>query len=227
MTQERFLAIKHFAQNHAKDTAHDFEHVLRVLYQALDLARFEESVNMDVLICACLLHDIGRDAEKQNPALNHAEVSAELAAPFLLAMGYEQTFVDHVADCIRAHRFRKGRPHESIESVLLFDADKLEVAGALGVARTLQYAGEHRHPLYTFDENTAIHMGEQAQQASFVKEYVFKLSQVAARVNTVRAKEIANARFAACQAYHDALIQEISSVKQNGARLLEAHFTKV
>ncbi|MBR2145622.1 MAG: HD domain-containing protein [Akkermansia sp.] len=42
------------------DSAHDREHVYRVLYAALNLARGEENVNYDVLIAACLLHDVGR-----------------------------------------------------------------------------------------------------------------------------------------------------------------------
>lgn len=47
------------------------------------------------------------------------------------------------------HRFRKNRPPESPEAKILFDADKLDVTGAMGVARTLVYQGTMAQPLYS------------------------------------------------------------------------------
>ncbi len=48
------------------DGAHDRQHIYRVLYYALDIAE-EYCIDQDVLIAACLLHDIGRDAQFRNP----------------------------------------------------------------------------------------------------------------------------------------------------------------
>ena len=42
------------------DSAHDKDHIYRVLYNALNIARTEKNVDYDVLITSCLLHDIGR-----------------------------------------------------------------------------------------------------------------------------------------------------------------------
>ena len=42
------------------DGAHDCEHVYRVLGVALDIAASEPEADMDVVIAACLLHDIAR-----------------------------------------------------------------------------------------------------------------------------------------------------------------------
>ena len=56
-----------------------------MLFVALDIARFEEGVDADVLIAACLLHDIGRREQFENPSLEHALVGAEKARKFLLA----------------------------------------------------------------------------------------------------------------------------------------------
>ena len=41
------------------DSAHDKEHIYRVLYTALDIAAYEQDVDYEILITACLLHDIG------------------------------------------------------------------------------------------------------------------------------------------------------------------------
>jgi uncharacterized protein len=64
------------------DSAHDKDHIYRVLYVALDIASHEADVNYDVLICACLLHDIGRREQYENPQLCHAHVGAEKAYNF-------------------------------------------------------------------------------------------------------------------------------------------------
>lgn len=43
-----------------RDSAHDREHIYRVLYTALDIAESEPSADPEILTAACLLHDIGR-----------------------------------------------------------------------------------------------------------------------------------------------------------------------
>ena len=65
-----------------EDTAHDKEHIYRVLFNALEIAKSEDAVDYDVLICACLLHDIGRKEQFENPQLCHAQVGAEKAYQF-------------------------------------------------------------------------------------------------------------------------------------------------
>ena len=147
MKQLEFERINTHMQGCMKDSAHDREHVYRVLYAALDIAKSEKDVNYDILIAACLLHDIGRQAQIENPSLCHAEVGAEAAKEYLLGCGYGQDFAEQVAECIRSHRFRKEQPPKSIEAKILFDADKLDVTGAMGVARTLLYGGRLSRPL--------------------------------------------------------------------------------
>lgn len=44
-------------------------------------------------------------------------------------------------EAVAAHRYRSGKPPVSVEARILFDADKLDVTGAIGIARTLLYAG--------------------------------------------------------------------------------------
>ena len=54
------------------DTAHDREHIYRVLYQAMELAKGEAGVDYEVLTAACLLHDIGRKEQYEDPSVCHA-----------------------------------------------------------------------------------------------------------------------------------------------------------
>ena len=130
-----------------QDSAHDSQHIYRVLYTALDIASHEEGVDFDVLIAACLLHDIGRQEEFRDPALCHAAVGAAKAYAFLTAEGwFPAAFAQWVAGCIRAHRFRSGSPPARIEEKILFDADKLDVTGCTGIARSLLYIGQVAPP---------------------------------------------------------------------------------
>ena len=82
------------------DAAHDKEHIYRVLYNALEIAKTEKDVNYDVLIAACLLHDIGRKEQFENPALCHAIVGSEKACQFLVTHGFETFFAEQVKQCI-------------------------------------------------------------------------------------------------------------------------------
>ena len=79
MTKEIYKKLENYMLLCMKDSAHDKEHVYRVLYVALDIAREEKEVDYDVLISACLLHDIARQEQNENPELCHAEVGAEKA----------------------------------------------------------------------------------------------------------------------------------------------------
>lgn len=51
-----------------EDSAHDKEHIYHVLYNALEIAKTEMNIDYDVLIASCLLHDIGRKEQFENPA---------------------------------------------------------------------------------------------------------------------------------------------------------------
>ena len=49
------------------DSAHDREHIYRVLHSALAIAKTEENVDYDILLAACLLHDVGRPEQFETP----------------------------------------------------------------------------------------------------------------------------------------------------------------
>ena len=80
MTKEIYDMLEGYMLSCMTDSAHDPEHIYRVLYSALEIAKTEENVDYDVLIAACLLHDVGRKEQFENPALCHAEEGAEKAS---------------------------------------------------------------------------------------------------------------------------------------------------
>lgn len=221
MERKTYQMIESYMLGFMGDSAHDREHVYRVLYTALRIAREEENVDTDVLICACLLHDIGRQAQFANPQLCHAEVGSEKAFFFLMDNGFSEAFACHVRDCIVTHRFRKNRQPESLEAKILFDADKLDVTGALGIARTLMYAGTVSAPLYIRDAQGRLSDGEGDQEPSFFREYHFKLKKLYDRFYTKTGAAMAAQRRKAAEDYYNALYAEVDNTFGNGQAVLE------
>lgn len=221
MRQERYRQIENYMLSCMRDSAHDCQHVYRVLYGALEIARCEAQPDMDVLIAACLLHDVGREEQFANPELDHAEVGAVKAERFLRSLGCSDSFCAHVRDCIRTHRFRSDCPPETLEAKILFDADKLDVTGAMGIARTLVYKGAVRDPLYTVDaDGTVLDGSGSGEVPSFFGEYQFKLKNLYGRFYTARGAELAAERQAAADSFYENLLREVRASYQNGTYLL-------
>lgn len=208
------------------DSAHDKEHVYRVLYNAMDIAKYESNVDYDILISACLLHDIGRKEQFENPDLCHAMVGAEKAYKFLIQNGFEVEFAEQVKVCIQAHRYRKNNLPQSIEAKILFDADKLDVTGAMGIARTLIYKGIVSEPLYNVGTDGTILDGTQDKKPSFFQEYKYKLEKIYANFYTVRGLEIAGERQMAAVRFYEELLREVKDTYQNGKEELLKKISK-
>ena len=149
MKTEHLNEIKEYMHSCSEDSAHDVAHIYRVLNHALNLAK-NYDVNMDILVAACLLHDIGRPAQFADPSLCHARVGSEMAYQFLKKLGWPEEDCEHIKCCILTHRFTISAQPETIEAKILFDADKLDVIGAMGIARTLQYEGKMNASLDEF-----------------------------------------------------------------------------
>lgn len=62
MTIGTYSLLENYMLSCMDDSAHDKEHIYRVLYHAMEIAKTLQNVDYDVLIAACLLHDIGRKA---------------------------------------------------------------------------------------------------------------------------------------------------------------------
>lgn len=216
MNRETYCLLENYMLSCMGDAAHDKEHVYRVLYQALEIARTQQQVDYDVLIAACLLHDIGRKEQFENPALCHAAVGSEKAYQFLVAHGFERCYAEQVKQCIQTHRYRKNNPPQSLEAKILFDADKLDVAGATGIARTLLYKGIVSEPLYSVLPNGLVSTGEHDTVPSFFQEYKYKLEKLYSKFYTEEAKRIAKERQPIAMEFYNRLYQEVNSAYENG-----------
>ncbi|MBS6643012.1 MAG: HD domain-containing protein [Clostridiaceae bacterium] len=221
MNKQTYTLLETHMLSCMKDSAHDKEHIYRVLYLALDIAKTEPHVDYDVLIASCLLHDIGRQEQFDNPQLCHAQVGSEKAYHFLAGNGFEHSFAEKVRQCILSHRFRKNNPPQSLEAKILFDADKIDVSGAVGIARTLLYHGHLSEPLYTFLPDGSVSDGTSDNTASFFQEYKRKLEGLYSKFYTTRGTELAGERQEAAIAFYNSLFDEVNETYHMGKLLLD------
>lgn len=124
--------------------AHDRFHAKRVRDLAIRLANeCERTVERDVLSAAAWFHDIGRPRERVGEIADHGRWAAAEAETLLEAESVTADRIDAVKHCVRTHSIRSSSPEpETIEAKLLFDADKLEAAGARGIVRMACIVGE-------------------------------------------------------------------------------------
>ena len=216
MNKETYSLIEKYMLSCMEDSAHDKEHVYRVLYNALAIAKTENDVDYDVLIGACLLHDVGRQEQFENPKLCHAMVGGEKAEKFLRENGFAENYVEKVKHCIQTHRFRQNNQPQSIEAKILFDADKLDVVGAMGIARTLVYKGAVAEPLYSVLPDGRVSNGEGDTSPSFFQEYKYKLEHLYSKFYTQKGTQMAMERQQAAVDFYNSLYHEVEVSYENG-----------
>lgn len=219
MTAERYRLLKEYVGQCMGEGARDGGHLGRVLHAALLLARDEGNVDMEVLLTAALLQDIGR-AEQQRGGENHAVAGARMAEEFLKEQGDEAAFVRRVAECIRLHHMRAEDVSASMEAKIMCDADRLDMAGALGVARTLMYQGHAGHPLYSVGPDGTVLSGEE-RTPSFYSEFRRRLHGISGRFMTDAGRRRAQQRSEAAERFFRDLRAEVAAGESGSAwRLL-------
>ena len=115
---------------------HRTDHVLRVWKTSKKIC---ESMggDLEVMVAACLLHDLGRHHVASG---RHGDKSAELAKPILQKHGFPKEKIPDVLKAIERHDH--GLPtggRESMESKILYDADKIDTFGVIGVYRHILF----------------------------------------------------------------------------------------
>jgi len=196
----------------ANDPVHGFDHVLRVLRMAEALGE-ELGADLTVLRAAALLHDAagavpGLDSDRQT----HEQASAAFAAQVLIGEGWLDERVEAVAHCVRTHRYRGAEAPRTLEAKILYDADKLDVLGAFGVARTIGYAIQAGQPIFAEPSTQFRGSGEgiPGEPHSAYHEYLFKLRKLKDRLYTPAAQAIAVERHRVMEEFFEQLKYEMN-----------------
>jgi len=192
------------------DPVHDFDHILRVLALVERIGQLE-GADMEILRTATLLHDASGATPGETGRGNHHLSSAEVARAVLQKEGWPPDRLEAVLHCIRAHRFRSTEAPQSLEAKILFDCDKLDVLGAIGVARTVAYAALAGEPLTgePSEKFKATRQKEPGEPHTPYHEFLFKLSRVKDQLHLASTRAVAGARHQYLAEYFERLAAEV------------------
>ena len=204
LSRIREQARAHFSQ--AKGS-HDWDHTLRVLRLCRRIGA-AEGADLLVTEAAAYLHDIGRGhQDRANGNLCHAEKGAAMARELLKAYPLAHDRRENIIHCIAAHRFRRGDHPRTLEASVLFDADKLDAIGAVGVARAFLFAGELGARLHSPEVDVARAPAYSVDDTGY-REYVVKLSRIRERILTVTGRRLADERHRFMTDFFDRFLEE-------------------
>jgi len=223
--EEKYQKIKKIAEEDLKecDAGHDINHVLRVYDLCLKLTQGLKGVDLEILQLAALLHDIGGPKELRDKTgkVCHARESAKMAQKILKNLKYPQEKIDKVIHCILAHRHRTGVKPETKEAKILFDADRLDALGALGVARAYVWIGKNNAKIYSnmplkrYIRKNIVggklngRIKDKSKHNPFF-EFELKLKRLPKRLYTLKAKKIARERLSYMTSFFDRLKKEVA-----------------
>lgn len=217
---ERFAKIKESVDKELSCSAHSMDHVMRV-YNTCKLLAADSNADYDVLLPAALLHDIARVKEDNDSTgkTDHAVVSAQMAGPILTGLGYSPETISKITHCILAHRYRTGHTPQTTEAKILFDADKLDSIGAIGIARSFVWVGRNNAGIYRkpdMDVYTQENLGGKANGRIQDKtkhspqiEYETKTKFLIEKMHLPKSKEVCMERLAFYKSVLDRLEKEV------------------
>ena len=169
---------------------HDYNHTLRVYNNAVAIAKKEQGADLLIVSIAALLHDV--DDYKLFNTENYQN-----ARMFLGSNDVPEEQLYRIIEAIDSVSFSKNKDRRpsTLEGMIVQDADRLDAIGAIGIARTFAFGGEHSRPM----EATVKHFDE---KLFFLKDLM----------NTKTARSIAKDRHAFMESFIKELNQEINEV---------------
>ncbi|GIN12255.1 phosphohydrolase [Shouchella clausii] len=176
-----------------ESTGHDWYHIERVTEMAKGIAA-EEGADMFVVEMAALLHDLADDKLVASEEEGIQEINK-----WLVERSVGKADSAHIIEIIETISFSKGKSLHTLEAKVVQDADRLDAIGAIGIARTFQYAGAKGHALYDPKAKVRTEMTKaeyRSGQGSAIHHFYEKLLLLKDRMNTHTGKKLAESRHA-------------------------------
>ncbi len=119
---------------------HKTDHILRVWRKSKIICERLDG-DLETMVAAVLLHDLGRHLGLEI----HGEKSAELAKPILEKHGFPKKKIPVVLEAIAQHDYSfPPEKRKLIEAKILYDADKIDAFGVIGVYRHILFIEDGR-----------------------------------------------------------------------------------
>ncbi len=205
------------------DWAHGRSHIERVLRMAKEIGK-REGANLKIIDLAAILHDIfeNREAHSNIGGFRHEIEGSKEARKILTGLGASSSTIDAVCHCIESHRKRSGRIEpQTIEAKCLFDADKLDCIGAIGIIRSAFVSFDHQQEFYREEKDLEAYKHRNIRQDGTIidyarhssnLEYELSLKDVEKRMYTETGKKLANERSAFMDEFYSRLGKELKGI---------------
>ncbi|MBN2060606.1 MAG: HD domain-containing protein [Deltaproteobacteria bacterium] len=189
--------------------SHGWDHTIRVYNMCVHIGHIEKA-DLEVLKIAAYLHDIGRQIQDESSGnICHAQAGAELSLKILEHYPVTNDQKSNIIHSIRSHRFRGDCRPETLEAKVLFDSDKLDSIGAVGIARAFQFAGEIGAKLHNADVDLRGTYSYTKEDTAY-REFKLKLSKIKDRMLTQEGRRIAIARHEFMKIFFKRFMDEIN-----------------
>jgi uncharacterized protein len=132
----------------SNDSAHDFDHIMRVYKNAQKISK-KEKANTKLVLSAVLLHDIVSYPKSDKRSKLSSIKSAEASKKILQKYNFSLDEIQIISDAIRDHSFSQNKTPQTIEGKILQYADRLDAIGAIGIARVFAVSGSEKRPFYS------------------------------------------------------------------------------
>ena len=188
------LTIEYIREFFKNDfSGHDFYHTIRVYKLAKHIAKTEKC-DMEIVSLAALLHDVDdiKLVGKQKERFINAKT-------FLRNYNYNEEQIEKICHIISQVSFKGNNSvkPDSIEGMIVQDADRLDATGAIGITRTFTYGGNHNLPIHIPESKYKENMTEEEyynHKGTSINHFYEKLLKLKDLMNTKEAKRIAEHR---------------------------------
>ena len=103
--------------------------------------------------------------------------------------------IQTIAHAVERHRYRGRKCPEILTERILYDADKLDSIGAVGIGRAFHYAGRIGARLHNTEQEAEGSPAYSREDTAY-REYLVKLRHVPERMTTESGKRLAEERAA-------------------------------
>ena len=192
---------------------HDFEHIMRVVKNTEHLLTLLPEADREITLCGALMHDFCRREEDDSDGkLDHAALGEKVVYALLLDKGCPQEQAAAISSIVGRHRFRSGKTPETLEEKIVYDADKLDSLGAIGIGRAFLFAGKTGAKLHNSAEEALAGSAYSCEDTAF-REYLVKLRHLPEKMQTLPGREIATKRLEFMTEFFERLSAEDSGLR--------------
>jgi len=203
-------------QEGTKDSAHDYDHIARVITLA-ETIQAKEGGDLPTIWAAVAFHDIGQERERLHGG-DHALIGAEMANDLLIHTDFPQLAIPAVQKAIREHRMTGDAIPSTLEGRILYDADKIDSLGAIGIGRLYSITGRYKQKIYSplpadvVEPVDPLVVRQLRRRPDYSPSIEFQLlfGNMPARMTTITGREMAHERYAFMQMFFKRLQQEVA-----------------